>query len=194
MFSTNDLVSFMNYNSAGNNNLKDNFDLSPLKKKKRKNSKAKGSSFERKVAKILNERFNTNEFARTPGSGAFATTHTLPKHLQIWGDLITPENFKYIFECKSGYNNEGIHSLINPKSRLWGWVTQMERDAESAEKPSILLISQDRKPIITFIKYKEEIEKSINTYSIVIINNNKYILLYLTDLLGMDDSLFINKN
>ena len=194
MFSTNDLVSFMNYNSAGNNNLKDNSDLSPLKKKKRKNSKAKGSSFERKVAKILNERFNTNEFARTPGSGAFATTHTLPKHLQIWGDLITPENFKYIFECKSGYNNEGIHSLINPKSRLWGWVTQMERDAESAEKPSILLIYQDRKPIITFIKYKEEIEKSINTYSIVIINNNKYILLYLTDLLGMDDSLFINKN
>lgn len=184
----------MFYNSAGDNNLKDNFDLSPLKKKKRKNSKAKGSSFERKVAKILNERFNTNEFARTPGSGAFATTHTLPKHLQIWGDLITPENFKYIFECKSGYNNEGIHSLINPKSKLWGWVTQMERDAESAEKPSILLISQDRKPIITFIKYKEEIEKSINTYSIVIINNNKYILLYLTDLLGMDDSLFINKN
>ena len=182
----------MYYNSAGENILKDNFDLTPLKKKKRKNSKAKGSAFERKVAGILNERFNTKEFARTPGSGAFATTHTLPKYLQIWGDLITPQNFNYIFECKSGYNNEGIHSLLNPKSKLWEWVTQMERDGDLAEKPSILLISQDRRPIITFIKYKQEIEKSINTYSIVIINNNKYILLYLDELLRLDDSLFLN--
>ena len=62
--------------------------------KPRVNGKRKGASYERQLAKKLNLRFNTKDFSRTPGSGAFATTHTLPKHLQIHGDLITPENFK----------------------------------------------------------------------------------------------------
>jgi Holliday junction resolvase len=74
--------------------MKDNYDISKLNKKKKKvNSRAKGSTFERQIAKILNERFNTSEFSRTPGSGAFATTHSLPDHLKIYGDLITPQNF-----------------------------------------------------------------------------------------------------
>ena len=52
-------------------------------KKKRVNSKRKGSTFERNIAKILNERFNTKEFARTPGSGAFGTTHkNLPHYFK----------------------------------------------------------------------------------------------------------------
>ena len=56
--------------------MEDNYDLSKLKsKKKRKNSRAKGNAFERKIAETLNKRFNTKEFCRTPGSGAFATSH-----------------------------------------------------------------------------------------------------------------------
>jgi CRISPR/Cas system CMR-associated protein Cmr5 small subunit len=39
--------------------MKDNYDISALKKKKKVNSKAKGSSFERQVAKILNDRLGT---------------------------------------------------------------------------------------------------------------------------------------
>ncbi len=93
--------------------MEDNYDISPLKKKKRKNSRAKGSTFERSIAKTLNDRFNTSEFSRSPGSGAFATTHTLPDHLKIYGDLITPQNFKYCIECKKGYNNQNLYSLYN---------------------------------------------------------------------------------
>ena len=52
--------------------MEDNFDISGLKKKKKIDSRTKGSSFERQVAKKLNERFNTTEFMRSPGSGAFA--------------------------------------------------------------------------------------------------------------------------
>jgi hypothetical protein len=75
-------------------------------KKPRVNSKRKGAAFERKIAKLLNERFDTTEFNRTPGSGAFGTTHALPQHLIVQGDLITPQNFKYVIECKNGYKVE----------------------------------------------------------------------------------------
>ena len=96
--------------------MKDDFDVSPLRKKKKVNSRAKGNRFENKIAKTLNERFDTKEFCRTPGSGAFATTHKLPEYLKVYGDLITPEKFKFIIECKKGYNEEQVSDLLNPKS------------------------------------------------------------------------------
>ena len=55
--------------------MKDIVNIEKLKKKKRVNSKAKGGAFERQVANMLNEQFDTKEFCRTPGSGAFATVH-----------------------------------------------------------------------------------------------------------------------
>jgi hypothetical protein len=62
----------------------DIYDLKNLRKKpKRNNSRTKGNTFERQIAKILNDRFNTTEFSRSPGSGAFATTHSLPEHLKF---------------------------------------------------------------------------------------------------------------
>jgi len=91
--------------------MKDNYDISALKKKKKVNSRAKGSSFERQVAKILNDRLGTTEFSRTPGSGAFATTHSLPDHLKLYGDLITPQNFKKLLKFKKGNNNQNLFSL-----------------------------------------------------------------------------------
>ena len=47
----------------------DDYDITNLRKseKKRTNSKAKGSRFERKIAGMFNDRFNTSEFSRTPG-------------------------------------------------------------------------------------------------------------------------------
>ena len=80
--------------------MEDNYDISNLKEKKNINSRTKGSTFERQICKMFNKRFNTSEFCRSPGSGAFATTHSLPEHLKIYGDLITPEKFKYCIECK----------------------------------------------------------------------------------------------
>ena len=102
--------------------MEDSYDFEKLRKKpKRKNSKAKGSAFERKVAKILNEHFETPDFQRSPGSGAYATTHNLPDHLKIYGDLITPKNFIYTIECKKGYNDldrRDIIALIKQDSHI----------------------------------------------------------------------------
>ena len=47
--------------------------------KKRVNSRRKGATFERELVTKLNKKFDTKEFSRTPGSGAFATTHTQAK-------------------------------------------------------------------------------------------------------------------
>ena len=134
--------------------MKDNYDISPLKKKKAKrvNSRTKGNAFERSVAKLLNENFSTDEFSRSPGSGAFATTHKLPEHLKIFGDLITPKEFKYTIECKKGYNKENIYSLLNDSSKVWEFIRQSEKDAEACGKLALLLYKQDRQKTLAIAR------------------------------------------
>ena len=131
--------------------MEDNYDISKLKKKKKVNSRAKGSTFERQIAKTLNDRFNTSEFSRTPGSGAFATTHSLPDHLKIYGDLITPQNFKYCIECKKGYNNQNLYSLYNYSSEFWGFLDQCEKDSKKCDRIPMVIFKQDRQPTLAII-------------------------------------------
>ena len=134
--------------------MKDDYDLTNLQKeeKKRTNSKAKGSRFERKIATMFNDRFKTREFSRTPGSGAFATTHSLPEHLQIYGDLIAPKNFIYNIECKKGYKNIKINNLLDYSSQLYKFINQCEKDAQKCKKEPMLLFQQDRQPILAVVR------------------------------------------
>ena len=134
--------------------MNDDYDLTNLKssKKKRTNSKAKGSRFERKIATMFNDRFKTKEFSRTPGSGAFATTHSLPEHLQIYGDLIAPKNFKYCIECKKGYSSIKINNLLDHSSQFWKFIDQCEKDSQKCNKEPMVLFQQDRQPILAIIK------------------------------------------
>lgn len=144
--------------------MQDNYDFNILKQtSKRKNSRTKGHRFERDVAKILNEKLKTTEFSRTPGSGAFATTHTLPDHLKIYGDLITPKNFKFCIECKKGYNNINLYSLYNYSSEVWDFLDQCEKDSKKCNKIPLILLKQDRKDILAFIPTNEANTFIINT-------------------------------
>jgi Holliday junction resolvase len=169
--------------------MKDKYNLSgikPQKTKSRTNSRQKGAGFERKIAKILNETFNTKEFSRTPGSGAYATTHSLPEHLKIYGDLITPKDFKFCIEAKKGYNKESLDSLFNNKSNLWSFINQTIRDAEKAKKEPLLIIQQDRQQILALTN------KNIfpnNLYNIEINTQEKTYSIYLfKDLLALSNS------
>ena len=174
--------------------MEDSYNFEKLRKKpKRKNSKAKGSAFERKVAKILNEHFETTDFQRSPGSGAYATTHNLPDHLKIHGDLITPKNFIYSIECKKGYNDLDLYSLLNPNSKIYEFIKQAEKDADPAKKEAIVLMAQDRRDIIALIKEDSHISNqlNINNKRIIHILNN-YILVSFKDVLSIDTSLFFN--
>jgi Holliday junction resolvase len=172
--------------------MKDNYDISKLNKKKKKvNSRAKGSTFERQIAKILNERFNTSEFSRTPGSGAFATTHSLPDHLKIYGDLITPQNFKFCIECKKGYNDESIYSLYNYSSNFWGFIDQCQKDADKCGKFPMLIFKQDRQKTLAVIPSNISI---LNTNKYIEIHkDNIYYKIYLfDDLLKEEDIIWLD--
>ena len=140
--------------------MKDDYDISPLKKKKKVNSRAKGSSFERQIAKLLNDRLGTTEFSRTPGSGAFATTHSLPDHLKIYGDLITPQNFRYCIECKKGYNNQNLYSLFNKSSEFWKFIEQCQKDSDKCNKLPMVIFKQDRQPTLLIIPHHVELGQS----------------------------------
>lgn len=170
--------------------MKDNYDISALKKKKKVNSRAKGSTFERQIAKILNDRLNTTEFSRTPGSGAFATTHSLPDHLKIYGDLITPQNFKYCLECKKGYNNQNLYSLYNHSSDFWKFIEQCQKDSEKCGKIPMVIFKQDRQPTLAIIPSHVVVES--NNY-IEIHKEGQYYRVYMfDDLLREEDSLWMS--
>ena len=144
--------------------MEDNFDLTEITKKTRKkvNSRQKGSSFERGISKLLNETFGTDEFCRSPGSGAFATTHKLPEHLKIYGDLITPENFRFTIECKKGYNNINIYSLLDYSSKFWEFLDQSEKDSRSSKKEPMVIFKQDRKPTLAIVRENTLFNTAIN--------------------------------
>ena len=145
--------------------MKDNFDLKELilTKKKKKNSRAKGNGFERKLCEILNDCFETKDFMRSPGSGAFATTHKLPDHLQIHGDLITPDRFKFTIECKFGYNKENIGYFFSDKSDLSSFIVQAERDSKKATKDFLLVFKQNNRGILCLFL----IDKSYDIFNVV---------------------------
>jgi hypothetical protein len=171
--------------------MNDNFEISALLKKKTKrvNSKTKGNVFQRKIAKTLNERFNTTDFSPTPGSGAFATTHKLPEHLQIYGDLITPRTFKYVIECKKGYNKENLGSFFNPKSELLSFVEQVKRDSTKANKEWLIIFQQDRKTCLGIVDATKPVVKhylDTTLSSNYILMGGKYLVLPLEELLQIN--------
>ena len=176
--------------------MEDNYDISKLKTKKRVNSRAKGSTFERKICQTLNDRFNTSEFSRSPGSGAFATTHTLPDYLKIYGDIITPSNFKYCIECKKGYNKENLYSLYNYSSDFWGFLDQCEKDSKKCDKIPMVIYKQDRQPTLAIIPNHVqtnilqpyiEIQKQEDPFTLRV-----YRIYKLEELLDDYDSLWFN--
>ena len=159
--------------------MKDNYDLSDLRKKpKRKNSRKKGNTFELKIATVLNERFKTKEFNRSPGSGAYATTHNLPEHLKIYGDLITPMNFRFCIECKKGYPKENLYSLYNHSSDFWGFIAQCEKDSVKSKRIPMVIFKQDRRQTLCIVP--ASIDFGVDQY-IELHRDNQFYKVYLFD-------------
>lgn len=160
-------------------------DFSKLTKKRRVNSRRKGNTFENQVCKLLNEHFGTKDFQRSPGSGAFATTHTLPEHLQIYGDLITPKDFKFCIECKKGYNKFFVGDFFKENSDVWNFVSQAERDSKKSGKSSIIIWKQDNKNTLIFLKDLEtqEFKELLNNPSIAYIKYTNLYIFKLEDIL-----------
>ena len=152
-------------------------------KKKRVNSKRKGSNFERKIAKILNERLNTKEFNRTPGSGAFATTHKgLPSYLKIQGDLITPSGFPFVVECKNGYDVQ-LDDLFKRKSDFFSFIKQAQGDAKAGKKEWMVIYQKTRRMAMVIVAKSYGVKPEL-------VLNDAYFIYPLNEFLKLPDEVF----
>ena len=152
-------------------------------KKRRVNSKRKGSTFERKIAKMLNERFETKEFSRTPGSGAFATTHkNLPEHLRIQGDLITPSTFPFVVECKNGYDVQ-LDDLFKRKSDFKSFISQAQNDASHANKDWMVIYQKTRRMALVVVGKPFQVKPEV-------VLDGKYFIYPLNEFLKLSNEVF----
>lgn len=128
------------------------------------NGKAKGSSFERKIANMLSARFEQhlgvkNGFRRNPDSGSFfggsnqSRTESYNLDYAVFGDLICPKSFTYSVECKHYKSPPSFQSVITHRVTQWdGWLEQAERDAASSQKHMSLVIKYNNVDEIVFLK------------------------------------------
>jgi hypothetical protein len=138
------------------------------------NGKAKGNTFERKIANFLSERFKEHvgiekPFSRNSNSGAYfggknqiRVAQFLEEH-QNFGDIIAPDNFKYVVEAKSYKTPFSINAIITQKSKqLDVWIEQSEQDAENASRESLLVIKYNN--TTPFVMIKEELFNAVFVY------------------------------
>jgi hypothetical protein len=127
------------------------------------NGKAKGSTFERKIANLLSARFKMvtgieQGFRRNPDSGSFfggsnkkrVSTHDLD--YAIFGDLICPTLFKFSVECKSYKTGPTFAAIVKGKVAHWDeWLAQARQDAVNAGKEMMLIVKYNGTDEVVFL-------------------------------------------
>lgn len=147
----------------------DDFDLqiddilaNNVKTKKKVNGKKKGNRVELKLCKVLTEHFD-EEFSRSVGSGnRWSQVNNMPSHAKqtFAGDICVPEKFKWVIECKGGYeDNMNLTNICDGKlSCLDDFIEQVCSDAEYSDRKPILCWKRNRKPWIAVIKWSDSNE------------------------------------
>ena len=111
----------------------------------RKNSRNKGSRFERTIAKAW-ESWTGYKFSRTPGSGGWA------KAKDAMGDLVCTDEkhsrrFPFSIECKNYQEIKFEHILLGLKScKIISFWEQATKDAKHAGKIPILIMRYNSMP------------------------------------------------
>lgn len=133
------------------------------KKKKKVDGRAKGNRTERNLCKRLSKHFN-EEFSRALGSGSrWSQVNHLPEHAKktLVGDICAPDNFKWVIECKGGYESEvNLNNILDGKvPKLDEFIDQVQRDSDYCGRKPIILWKRSRKPWIAFLKTKDIIKE-----------------------------------
>ena len=120
------------------------------------NSKAKGSSFERDISKLLSEIYNTPKgFSRSAGSGnrfggknsVNLNIHNRQSSKAQLGDIQTPDSIDLIVECKS-YKEFTFHHILQGSCKVLDtWLDQLITDRGTFEK-----VFNERLPVLLFFK------------------------------------------
>lgn len=164
-----------------------------LKKKNKKvDGKKKGNRNELELAKLLNSRFGTG-FSRSVGSGARTSQISfLPKHATdiFSGDLVVPKNFKFVIECKGGYDSIDMSSVfVRGNSELDKFLEQVSTDSNKCGRKPLLCWKKTRKPWLAFLHSKD-----VTTHDFKYkMHYGKWTVVSLDQLLKLEDGFFLDK-
>ena len=171
------------------------------------NGKQKGNSFERHIANMLSERFESvtgveKGFRRNPDSGSFFggsnvhRTEIYDTDYALYGDLICPRNFKFSIECKNYKTAPPLNAILNQKVTQWdGWLKQATQDAETSGKEMMMIVKYNRTETMIFVdKYftnsRSESEISGLRFGWPVFNYGMYSVWSADDLLDNSDHWF----
>lgn len=131
------------------------------------NPKRKGSSFERKICRLLSlwwsNGINPNIFWRSSSSGARATQRSLQVHR---GDITNIEGegvefiTTFVIECKSYKEIDFLKTVDVPFSGWYKWWQQSEKDAIASFRRPLLIMHRNNHG--TYIVIHTDILKKIS--------------------------------
>lgn len=114
----------------------------------------KGKRFERDIKELLNKAYSTEEFTRTPGSGALMGQSNFRKNVGLedstkrvlGSDMICPDWFRFSIECKN-YNDSPNYAAIIKTSdtKLDYWLAETLFDSINLKQTPMLFFRTTRK-------------------------------------------------
>lgn len=151
----------------------------PKIKVKRKNSRQKGSTYERQIAKLFTK-WSGVEWRRTPMSGGWSKTIDFG----VAGDLVCAHDTDIHVELK---NREGwcLTDLIfglRVNAGIVSWLKQAERDAKANGKPVALLIFRRNRLRDSLVMHKKT-DPVVYRKKCKTLTYGKYVILSLTSFL-----------
>ncbi len=125
-------------------------------KKKKINCKKKGNRVELELCKKLTKHHGCN-FSRSVGSGnRFSQVSNMPIHAKstLVGDICVPEKYKWVIECKGGYDKDVDFSSVfeGGCSRIDSFIEQSENDAKTSGRMPIIMWKRSHQPWIAMVK------------------------------------------
>jgi len=171
------------------------------KKPKKIKSGKKGKRVELEIVKSLNDRFNDilsknpqfGKFSRTIGSGNRWGQNVYLSQSAInnfSGDIVCPDNFRFVLESKGGYNDIDLCSAFeNGQSELDFFLKQVLDDSSRSGRKPLLFWKKDRKPRLSFIR-SCDIPKKKYENLFYFMKYREWIVLNYSDLIKLEDNFF----
>lgn len=130
--------------------------------------KAKGNRTELNLCKLLTDKFGQG-FSKAPGSGSRIHQVFLPEFAKMafTGDLCVPEGFRWVIECKGGYEDDiDLANALDDKPipRLDEFIEQTSHDSNYCGRKPIVCWKRNRKPWLALMRAADLENVDLNNF------------------------------